>query len=199
MSREHRTYFNELAPRWHLLMPELPQLGEWLASFGISNGDRILDIGAGTGRSTSILARLAGSAGRVYALDVAERMLAEGRKIMPQDNVRCLCADAAFIPLKTGAVDKILAFSAFPHIRDKETAAWEMARVLEPGGRLLILHATSSVILNAFHASLDGPVSGDVLPKAEETAALFESAGLLRRSVVEKDDLYWVEAEKPKR
>jgi ubiquinone/menaquinone biosynthesis C-methylase UbiE len=197
MPEGHRQYFNGLAPQWHAMAPEFPRLRESLARFGVAPGDRVLDLGAGTGKTTFELSDLVGAKGRVTCLDFAEHMLVEGKKMDGRKNVDFLCADACRLPVKDSGVDKILVFSAFPHFSEPREAVREMARVLKPGGRILILHATSSGILNAFHASLQGPVSGDVLPEAEETAGLLEQAGLKRRSVEEKDDLYWVEAERP--
>jgi ubiquinone/menaquinone biosynthesis C-methylase UbiE len=196
MPSGHRRYFNDLALEWHAMAPEFPGLRESLIRFGVAEGDKVLDVGAGTGRTSSELAELVGEEGRVVVLDYAELMLAEGKKRLNRSNADFLCADACRIPVRSGTMDKILVFSAFPHFWTPHEAAGEMARVLKPGGRVLILHATSSGILNAFHASLQGPVSGDVLPEAGETAALLERAGLRRRSVVERDDLYWVEVEK---
>jgi ubiquinone/menaquinone biosynthesis C-methylase UbiE len=192
----HRLYFNGLAPQWQAMAPEFPRLRESLERFGITRGDTVLDVGAGAGKTSSEISDMVGGDGRVVSLDYAEKMLAEGKKSPGVRNADFLCADVSSLPVRDGTMDKILVFSAFPHFSEPGHAVREMARVLKPGGRLLILHATSSGILNAFHASLQGPVSGDVLPEAGETVALLEQAGLVRRTVVEKDDLYWVEAEK---
>jgi ubiquinone/menaquinone biosynthesis C-methylase UbiE len=178
------------------MAPEFPRLRESLVRFGVAQGDKILDVGAGIGKTSSEISELAGKEGRVVSLDYAWRMLEEGKKTHDRENVDFLCADACRLPVRDAAVDKILVFSAFPHFNEPLNAVREMARVLKPAGRILILHATSSGILNAFHASLHGPVSGDVLPGSGEMSAMLEKAGLKPRLVMEKDDLYWVEAEK---
>jgi ubiquinone/menaquinone biosynthesis C-methylase UbiE len=195
-SREHRQYFNGLAPQWNAMAPEFPRLRESLIRFGVVEGDQVLDVGAGTGKTSSELSNLVGEKGRVVSLDYAEHMLTEGKKIHGRRNMDFLCADACRLPIKDKAMDRILVFSAFPHFSEPLGAIREMARVLKPGGRILILHATSSGILNKFHASLQGPVSGDTLPIAGEATAMLERSGLRRRAVAERDDLYWVEAEK---
>ena len=50
--RSSPEYFNRLAPEWDRMMPPEPRFREWFARFGVARGDRVLDIGAGTGRAT---------------------------------------------------------------------------------------------------------------------------------------------------
>jgi ubiquinone/menaquinone biosynthesis C-methylase UbiE len=194
MGETHKAYFNALAPRWNGMMPKVSMLMEWLVQFGASAGECILDVGTGTGRTAAALADLVGPGGRVLALDLAERMLAEAKRAAPGSAVRFLCADAASLPLKDRAVDRILVFSTFPHFLDPERAVREMHRVLKTGGNLLVLHACSSEVLNRFHASLDGPVSRDVLPRADALAKLLSDCGFEEKRVLENEELYWVEA-----
>ena len=59
----HRNYFNQLAHEWDSLVSFEPILFDYLNQFGVSNGDRILDIGAGTGRLTKLLSGMVGKDG----------------------------------------------------------------------------------------------------------------------------------------
>jgi len=196
MNETHRGYFNSLATEWNSLMPDVPLLGEYLVRFGVSAGERILDIGTGTGRTAAMLSERVGSDGRVFAVDLAERMLVEAQKTIRASNVHFLCADAGFIPIRDQAVDRVLIFSAFPHFPEPRLAVREMFRVLKKGGGLLVLHACSSKALNQFHASLDGVVSRDVLPKANELLRLMRDCGFEKKQVLENEELYWVEVSK---
>ena len=103
-------------------------------------GERVLDIGAGTGL---LALALAGDVRRVWAVDVSEAMCeylsAEvGRRGLA--NVSVLQGSAARLPLPGGAVDLVVSNYCFHHMpdADKRRALAEVSRVLRPGGRLVI-------------------------------------------------------------
>jgi ubiquinone/menaquinone biosynthesis C-methylase UbiE len=58
MTDSHRDYFNRLAPEWDRMMPPEPRFMDWFVRFGVAEGDRVLDIGAGTGRVAEVLSEL---------------------------------------------------------------------------------------------------------------------------------------------
>jgi len=193
----HKEYFNRLAPEWSQLMPDDPAFRDLLTSFGIIPGDVILDLGTGNGKMAGHLSSLTGNTGYVIAQDIAENMVRHGRNLQPKTNIYWLCEDAESLSYPEFTFDKILCFSAFPHFQDQQTALREMVRVLKPEGKLLVLHINSSEELNAFHATRDGPVSGDTLPAGSELGELFRHTGLIPEDIRETDDLYWVCGRKP--
>ena len=196
MIDSHRDYFNRLAPEWDRMMPPEERLMDWFVRFGVAKGDRVLDVGAGIGRTAEILSNLVGSAGTVLVTDLAEGMLAAAKIRLFGPGRVFACSDAHRLPIRSACFDKIVCYSAFPHFQDKPAVLREMRRVLQPGGKLLILHSTSHDQLNTFHASLDGPVRNDRLPSPNEMKGLLETAGFSVLSATESDDLYWVEAER---
>lgn len=191
-----RTYFNRIAPEWDCMAPKEPRLKEYLLRFGIAEGDRVLDAGAGTGISTALVRECAGASGFVVAQDLAEAMLRGARKRLGGNGAACVGSDAQDLPFHGGVFDKILCFSAFPHFADQRKTLAEMRRVLKKGGKALVLHASSHRELNAFHANLDAPVRHDVLPSPEDLRILFEKAGFDVLRAEESEKLYWVEAVK---
>ncbi|MBN2415644.1 methyltransferase domain-containing protein [bacterium] len=195
MSHNHRDYFNDLAPVWNDRMQDDPSLGAHMDRFGISPGQYVLDVGAGTGRLVPYLLARTGGGGRVIVQDIADRMLAEGTRRHGTEAV-WLCSDVHALPLPGNLFDSVICYSAFPHFQNKQQALAEMARVLKPGGRILILHSDSSDTLNAFHAQLAGPVHADRLPAAPGMAALLKKAGFRPLILEERTGLYWVEARK---
>ncbi len=197
MSKAHRDYFNGLATEWDMMVEDLPVLRGYLLRFGVSRGERVLDVGAGTGRLTKYLLELTGPDGWVVAEDVAEQMLLQAGKSIDSETVHFVCDDVCGLALKSDFFDKVICFSIFPHILHPQKALSEICRVLRPGGRLLILHTSDSHDLNHFHASLNSVVCHDKLPPAEEMVPLIRKAGLMERVIEERENLYWVEAEKP--
>jgi SAM-dependent methyltransferase len=91
---------------------------------------RILDLGAGTGKLTALLAELGAD---VTAVDPDEAMLAELRRQVP--SVRALPGPAEAIPLPDGSVDAVLCGQSL-HWFDQSRALPEVARVLTGGGVL---------------------------------------------------------------
>ncbi|MDM7925928.1 MAG: methyltransferase domain-containing protein [bacterium] len=196
MPETKRDYFNRIAPRWDGMAPIEPRLKEYLLRFGIAEGDRVLDAGAGTGISSALIRECAGASGFVVAQDVAEAMLHGAKKRLAGEGAACVGSDAQDLPFRDGAFDKVLCFSAFPHFPDPRKALAEMRRVLKAGGKALVLHASSHRELNRFHAALDAPVRHDVLPSPDALTGLFEAEGFRVLRAEESEKLYWVEGEK---
>ena len=194
MSRPHREYFNKCASEWNQLMIEEDSFRAHLLRFGVTDGDKVLDVGAGTGRMTRHLSELVGKRGWIVTEDIAENMLSEGRRLHQNLQNFYICDTVTALALKDNIFDKILCFSAFPHFTNHISALREMNRVLKPGGSLLILHTSSSKKLNEFHASLDYPVCRDKLPKAEAMVPLLKQTGFSPKVIDENENLYWIEA-----
>jgi demethylmenaquinone methyltransferase/2-methoxy-6-polyprenyl-1,4-benzoquinol methylase len=196
MSYIHREYFNKLSVDWRKQTAQNKALMEYLTQFGVSDGEWIIDLGAGTGILSQYLKQTVGSKGRVVALDLSENMLRDG--LYPEFNMAGLlvCSDVCFLPIRDNVFDKAICFAMLPHVKDKCIALSEIYRILKPGGKLLILHTCCSIKLNRFHATLHAPVCHDVLPKAGDLKNKLIKVGFEPLSTLEKPDLYWLEGEK---
>ena len=95
-----------------------------------------LDAGCGTGRHTGYLAELGH---RVIGLDQSPEMLARARERRPK--VPLLTANLDRIPLADNSVDTVLCALALTHLPDLAPVLAEFARVLRPGGHLVISDA----------------------------------------------------------
>ena len=93
----------------------------------------VLDLAAGTGKLTAVLADLADDVVAVEPVDGMRRVL---EAHLP--DVRALAGTAEAIPLPDAAVDAVFVAEAF-HWFDLERAAAEIARVLRPGGGLAVM------------------------------------------------------------
>jgi ubiquinone/menaquinone biosynthesis C-methylase UbiE len=84
----------------------------YLELAGVKPGQRILEIGAGTGDETLLLARAVGEDGRVVATDLSERMLAVARERVEAaglGNVEFIAGDAGSLQLEDASFDAAIA------------------------------------------------------------------------------------------
>jgi demethylmenaquinone methyltransferase/2-methoxy-6-polyprenyl-1,4-benzoquinol methylase len=106
-------------------------------------GDRVLEIGCGTGRNLAHLVDAVGDHGQVYGIDLSDGMLAEAGSLTKQNNwqnVTLIQSDAAAYRLPE-AVDGVifsLSYATMPHHRQVLQQAWNQLR---PGGTLVIMDA----------------------------------------------------------
>jgi SAM-dependent methyltransferase len=107
----------------------------------VGPGQRVLDVGSGSGTDALAAGRLIGPAGRVYGLDMTPAMLAKFAANIAAAgaaNVEPVEGDASAIPLETASVDAVTSNGVLNLVPDKAGAFAEIFRVLKPGGRAQI-------------------------------------------------------------
>jgi len=104
-------------------------------------GERILDVAAGSGDLARALARRVGDAGQVCMADLNARMLSRGRDRLLDAGLAlpAVQCDAERLPFAAGAFDCVTVAFGLRNMTRKEAALGEMARVLRPGGRVVVL------------------------------------------------------------
>jgi len=107
----------------------------------LKNGDRVLDIAGGTGDLAMAFSKKVGTRGRVVHTDINEAMLSTGRNRLLDLGISLptLVCDAERLPFPDGHFDLVSVAFGLRNMTHKDTALAEMARVLKPGGRLLVL------------------------------------------------------------
>ncbi len=110
-----------------------PLAGELAAAAGVAPGERVLDVGCGTGALTAALAAIVG-AERVAAVDPSEPFVEACRAQAGGVDARVAPAEA--LPFEDDTFDCSLAQLVFHFVDDPAAAAAEMVRVTRPGGRV---------------------------------------------------------------
>ena len=114
---------------------------EFVALAALHGGERVLDVACGTGGVTRRVAQAVGAAGKVVGIDVNEGMLSMARTV-PQRHDRPPIewhhSDATALPFPHAAFDVVLCQHGLEFFADRAAGLREMARVLVPGGRLVL-------------------------------------------------------------
>ncbi len=150
-ARRVRGVFDSVASRYDI-MNDVLSLGlhrSWkaytVAVADVQPGMKLLDIAGGTGDLARAFARRAGATGHVVLTDINESMLRTGRDRLMDEGlvVPTAACDAEHLPFRDGSADGgfdlVSVAFGLRNMTHKEAALAEMARVLRPGGRLLVL------------------------------------------------------------
>lgn len=150
-----RAVFDSVADRYDL-MNDLMSMGVhrlWkrftVARSGLRPGGRALDVAGGTGDLAIGMARRVGPGGRVVLTDINQNMLARGRARLADAGmigcVSCCVADAQSLPFPDASFDCVTIGFGLRNVTDKAAALAAMARVLRPGGQLMVLEFSRPV------------------------------------------------------
>jgi demethylmenaquinone methyltransferase/2-methoxy-6-polyprenyl-1,4-benzoquinol methylase len=121
-----------------------------LSQTGLRAGYRALDVAGGTGDLAAGMAKQVGPGGLVVLSDINAAMLAVGRDALTDrglvGNVRYALANAERLPFPDNSFDCVTIGFGLRNVTDKQAALRSMARVLRPGGQLLILEFSKPVV-----------------------------------------------------
>ena len=96
-------------------------------------GDRVLDVGSGTGAFATAAAKAAGPSALVVGVDRAAAMV---RAADPRNGARRIVGEAPGLPFREDTFDAVGACFVLPHCQDYSSALADMVRVCQPGGRI---------------------------------------------------------------
>jgi len=151
-------------------------------------GDRVLDLGSGSGTDSFALAHLVGAEGHVTGVDMTDEQLAKAERLRAEigrDNVEFVRGYIQDPPLPDRSVDLVVSNGVINLAPDKSAVFRAAARVLAPGGRLALADIVSerplseSITCNAeLWASCIGGAT-----QVDEYLAAIEEAGLQVKEV----------------
>ena len=146
INQDQVEYWNSAAGRkWveHQAAMDLllaPVLAQVLGRAALQRGERVLDIGCGTGASTLAAARLVGPQGVVEGFDIAAPLLARAQERAAAEGMvqaRFVLADAQVHGFGAGGYDAMISRFGVMFFDDARAAFANMARALRPGGRMV--------------------------------------------------------------
>jgi SAM-dependent methyltransferase len=121
--------------------------------FDVRGAKSILDAGCGNGRYTRYLLRTADADARITAFDLSPKMLRRARTRLGSSRVTHVAADLTRLPYANASFDAVVCGWVLEHLPDPRPGLAELARVLRPGGKLLLL-ATEDTLTGAWCSRL---------------------------------------------
>lgn len=116
-------------------------VGYHLALAELQEGDRVVDLGSGSGMDAFFAARRVGSAGEIVGVDMTEEQLAKARRLAARDGYANLRFEKGYIentPVSDGWADVVISNGVINLCSDKSAVFREVARILKSGGRMAI-------------------------------------------------------------
>jgi arsenite methyltransferase len=172
-------------------------VGHHLGLAALRPGDRVVDLGSGSGMDAFLAARQVGEAGEVIGVDMTDAQLAKARRLAARDGY----ADATFVhgyieaaPVPDGSVDVVISNGVINLCGDKAAVFRDIARMLQPGGRMAISdivterQLTEAIVcdVNLWASCIGGAMQQDGY------RAAIEAAGLVVESVVDNPEYRFI-------
>jgi ubiquinone/menaquinone biosynthesis C-methylase UbiE len=163
--KETRAFYDRISGFYDALSAhsEAPVRRAAVEMLAAAEGEWILEIGSGTGRSLAAFGRAVGSEGRVVAIDLSERMLTRARALADASastrSLRFICGDGLRLPIRSGCIDAVFMTFTLELFDTPEIPGVlaECKRVLKPGGRIVAAamskEGPSGLMLNVYEWS----------------------------------------------
>lgn len=122
---------------------------------GVESGEKVLDVACGTGNATIPAAQ---TGAEVTGLDLTPRLLEQGRDAAAKAGVEIewVEGDAEQLPFEDASFDVVLSVFGCMFAPDHRATAAEIARVLEPGGRMAVCAWTPEGAIGRFFITVAG-------------------------------------------
>jgi ubiquinone/menaquinone biosynthesis C-methylase UbiE len=142
-----KAFYNKISIVYDLLSDrsEAPMRKAGLTLLKASSGEAVLEIGFGTGHCLAALAQAVGPSGKVFGLDLSDKMvkMAKANLVTAGLAGRCQlrCGDAAILPYAAGSIDAVFMSFALELFDTPEIplVLGECKRVLSNGGRIVVV------------------------------------------------------------
>jgi ubiquinone/menaquinone biosynthesis C-methylase UbiE len=154
-----------------------------LAALALGPRDRLLDVGCGSGAGVRAAAA---TVERAVGLDISPAMISRARELAAGlAGVEFVVGESAQLPFPDEAFTAVMCSSSFHHYPDPGRALGEMARVLAPGGRVVLAEPSGDILLSRIADRLlrRFDASHVRLYRSGELRALVNAAGFIEVNV----------------
>ena len=161
-------YFDEMAPIWdNAVLHNKVKIREILSLLNIKEGDKILDVGCGTGVLVDYIREI-NKLGEIYEVDSSQKMLNMARaKNYSDANIRFLKLDIEDVVIDN-IFDIIIFYNSFIYLKNKVATLESLARNnLNTDGRIVIFNNNGEKQTNLSHTCGDKRISNVSLPPFE--------------------------------
>jgi SAM-dependent methyltransferase len=172
-------------------------VGYHLGLAAITPGERVVDLGSGSGMDLFLAARQAGPGGEVIGVDMTDEQLAKARRLAARDGYPTVRLERGYIeqtPVGDSSADVVISNGVINLCDDKTAVFREIARILKPGGRTAISDiVTERQLAEAIvcDASLWAACIGGAMQQDDYRRAI-EDAGLIVRTVRENPQYHFI-------
>ena len=158
-------------------------VGHHLALASLRLGDRVVDLGSGSGTDAFLAARQVGSDGEVIGVDMTDAQLTKSRRLAERDGYANTRFEKGYIesaPVANASASVVISNGVINLCSDKRAVFREIARILEPGGRMAISDIvteqplTEAIVcdVNLWASCIGGAMQQDDYRTAIEAAGL---------------------------
>jgi arsenite methyltransferase len=168
-------------------------VGHFFDLLDLAPGQRVLDLGSGSGMDTFVAARLVAPDGRVSGVDFTQEQLDKAWRLAAaagvQDRVDFWQRRIEILPMREGEFDCVISNGVINLSADKRRVFDEIARVLKPGGQVAVAdivserRLTEAIVCNA---DLWASCIGGAIPE-DDYRSLMDAAGLEVKTVRPND------------
>lgn len=160
--------------------------GNPLAFSQVEPGQTVLDLGSGAGLDLLLAVEKVGPNGRVIGVDMNEDMLdLAARNCQDHPNIELRQGVIENLPIESDSIDWVISNCVINLSEDKQSAFNEIARVLKPGGKMLVSDIVGENLpaWARYSGAVKAACAGGVISEAEYLAGL-EKAGLAQGQVL---------------
>lgn len=143
-----------------------------IARLGLTDGMKVVDMGAGSGFYSLEAARKVGPTGRIYAVDVQKDLMERLRKVGSDQHLRNIeviwgnIEKIGGTKLREAIADRVIASNVLFQIEKADEFVLEIKRILRPGGKVLVIDWSEV-----------SPIGPKTIVPAMKAQTLFEKAG----------------------